>query len=60
MTQRLRVVAMQRLLAMAAGRWFAIVDGVGVSDEGALNLGVSMAAAGLSVREFPGTSACSG
>ena len=41
MTQRLRVVAMQRLLAMAAGRRLAVVDGVGVIDEGALDLGVS-------------------
>ena len=41
MTQRARVIAMQRLLAMAAGRWFAIVDVVGVIDEGALDLGVS-------------------
>ena len=32
---------MQRLLAMAAGRRFAVVDGVGVIDEGALDLGVS-------------------
>jgi hypothetical protein len=42
MTQRLRVIAMQRLLAMAAGRGFAIVDGVGVIDEGALDLGVTV------------------
>ena len=42
MTQRLRVIAMQRLLAITAGRRFAIVDGVGVSDEGALNLGVPL------------------
>jgi hypothetical protein len=41
MTQWLRVVAMQRLLAMAAGRWFAIVDGVGVIDESALDFRVS-------------------
>src|SRR5262249_29844639 len=41
MTQRLRVVAVQGLLAMAAGAWFAVVDGVGVIDEGALDLGVS-------------------
>ena len=41
MTQRLRVIAIQRLLAMAAGRRFAVVDGVGVIDEGALDLGVS-------------------
>jgi hypothetical protein len=40
MTQRLRVIAMQRLLTMAAGRRFAIVDGVGVIDEGALDPGV--------------------
>jgi hypothetical protein len=42
MTQRLRVVAVQRLLAMAAGRRFAVVHGVGVIDEGALNLGVPL------------------
>jgi hypothetical protein len=41
MTQRLRVVALKRLLAMAAGYRFAIVDGVEVIDEGALDLGVS-------------------
>ena len=40
MTQRLRVVAKQRLLAMAADRRFAVVDGVGVIDEGTLGLGV--------------------
>jgi hypothetical protein len=45
MTQRLRVIAMQRLLAMAAGRRFALVDGVGVIDEGTLDLGVSALAA---------------
>ena len=42
MTQRLRVVAIQRLLAMAAGCRFAVVDGVRVIDEGALDLGVSL------------------
>jgi hypothetical protein len=42
MTYRSRVVAMQRLLAMAAGRRFAVADGVGVIDEGALGLGVPM------------------
>jgi hypothetical protein len=42
MTQRLRVVAMQRLLAMAAGGRFALVDGVGVIDEDALDLGMSV------------------
>jgi hypothetical protein len=40
MTQWLRIVAVQRLLAMAAGCRFAIVDRVGVIDEGALSLGV--------------------
>jgi hypothetical protein len=40
MTQRLRVVAMQRPLTMAAGGRFALVDGVGVIDEGTLDLGV--------------------
>jgi hypothetical protein len=47
MTQRLWVIAMQRLLAMAAGRRFAVVDGVGVIDEGALGLGVPLLTAGL-------------
>jgi hypothetical protein len=47
MTQRLRVIAMQRLLAMAAGRGFAIVDGVGVIDESTLDLGVSVLTAGF-------------
>jgi hypothetical protein len=41
MMQRLRVVAMQRLLAISAGCGFALVDGAGVIDEGALDLGVS-------------------
>jgi hypothetical protein len=36
--ERLRVVAMQRLLAITADRRFAIVDGIGVIDEGALCL----------------------
>jgi hypothetical protein len=40
MTQRLWVVAVQRLLAMAADRRFALVDGVGVIGEGTLGLGV--------------------
>jgi hypothetical protein len=47
MTQRLRVVAVQRLLAMTAGRGFAVVDGVGVIDEGALGLGVTALTAGF-------------
>jgi hypothetical protein len=47
MTQRLLVVAMQRLLATAAGRRFAVVDGVGVIDEVALGLGVSALTAGF-------------
>jgi hypothetical protein len=47
MTQRLRVVAMQRLMAMAALCRFAIVDGVGVIDEDALGLGVSALTAGF-------------
>jgi hypothetical protein len=47
MTQRLRVIAMQRLLAMAASRRFAVVDGVGVIDEGALGLGVSRLTTGF-------------
>ena len=40
MAQRLRVVAVQGLLAMAAGRRLAVVDGIGVIDEGTLGLGV--------------------
>jgi hypothetical protein len=40
MTERLRVVSVQRLLAMAAGRRFAVVDGVGVIDEGTSGFGV--------------------
>jgi len=40
MTEWLRVVAVKRLLAMAADRRFAVVDGVGVIDEGTLDLGV--------------------
>jgi hypothetical protein len=47
MTQRLRIVAVQRLLAMAADRRLAIVDGIGVIDEGALSFGVSALAAGF-------------
>ena len=47
MTQRLRVVAVQRLLAMAADRRFALVDGVGVIDDGSLGLGVSTLTAGF-------------
>jgi hypothetical protein len=47
MAERLRVVAMQRLVAMAAGRRFAIVDSVGAIDEGALGLGVSALTAGF-------------
>jgi hypothetical protein len=42
MTQRFRVIAMQRLLAVTASRRFAVVDGVGVIDEGALCLVVSV------------------
>jgi hypothetical protein len=38
MTQRLHVVTVQRLLAMAAGRRFALVDSIGVIGEGALCL----------------------
>jgi hypothetical protein len=44
MTQRSRVVAVQRLSAKTAGRWFAVVDGVGVIDEGALYFGVPVLA----------------
>jgi hypothetical protein len=40
MTQRLRVIAMQQLLTISAGSWLAIMDGVGVIDEGTLDLGV--------------------
>jgi hypothetical protein len=47
MTQRLRVVAKQRSLAMAAGRRFAVVDSIGVIDEGALCLRVPALTAGF-------------
>jgi hypothetical protein len=47
MTQRLRVVAVQRLLSITAGSRFAIVDSVGVIDEGALGLGASALTAGF-------------
>jgi hypothetical protein len=47
MTQWLRVVSVQRFAAVAASREFAIVDGVGVIDEGALGLGVSTLTAGF-------------
>ena len=47
MTQRLRVVAMQRPLAMAADCRFAVVDGIGVIDEGTLGLSVSVLTAGF-------------
>lgn len=47
MAQRLRIIAMQRLLAITAGRGFALVDGVGVIDEGTLGLGVSVLTAGF-------------
>ena len=47
MAERLRVVAMQRSLAITADRRFAIVDGIGVIDEGALSFGVSALAAGF-------------
>jgi hypothetical protein len=47
MTQRLRVVAVQRTLTMAADCWFAVVDVVGVIDEGALDLGVPVLTARL-------------
>ena len=47
MTQRLRVIAVQGLLAMAADRRFALVDGVGVIDDGSLGLGVSTLTAGF-------------
>ena len=42
MAERLRVTAVKRLLAMATDGRFAVVDGVGVIDEGALGLGVPM------------------
>jgi hypothetical protein len=54
MTQRLRVVAMQRLLAMAAGCRFAIVDSVGVIDEGTLCLDVSLLSASFVGRRWLG------
>jgi hypothetical protein len=40
--ERLRVVATQGLAAVAASAGFAVVDGVGVIDEGALDLGVPL------------------
>ena len=47
MTLRLRVIAMQRLLAISAGCGFALVDSVRVIDEGTLGLGVSALTAGF-------------
>jgi hypothetical protein len=47
MTQWLRVITVQRLLAKAAGSRFAIVDSVGMIDEGALGPGVSVLTAGF-------------
>jgi hypothetical protein len=43
----LRVIAVQGLLAMAADCRFALVDGVGVIDDGALSFGVSALTAGF-------------
>jgi hypothetical protein len=40
MTQRLRVVSVQRLLVIAAKHGFAVVDGVGAIGEDTLGLGV--------------------
>jgi hypothetical protein len=42
MTQRLRVIAVKRLLAVAADRRFAVVNSVWVIDEGALGLGMPL------------------
>jgi hypothetical protein len=47
MTQRLRIVASEWLLALAADGWFAVVDGVGAFDERPLALGMSGLSAGL-------------
>jgi hypothetical protein len=47
MTQRVRVVAVQRFAAVAAGCRFTVVDGVGAVDEGTLGLGVPALAAGF-------------
>jgi hypothetical protein len=47
MTQRVRVVAVKRLLARAADRRSALGDGVGVIDAGALGLGVPVLSARL-------------
>jgi hypothetical protein len=47
MTQRLLVIAVQQLLAMAADCRFAVVDGIGVIDKGTLNLGVPVLIAGF-------------
>jgi hypothetical protein len=45
---------MQRLLAMAAGRRFAVVDDVGGIDEGALGFGVSLLSASYVGRRWLG------
>jgi hypothetical protein len=47
MTQRLWVIAMQRFLAISAGRGFALMDGIGVIDEGTLDLEVTVLTAGF-------------
>jgi hypothetical protein len=49
MTQRLRIVAVQRLAAVAAGGRFALQHAVGPVVEGALRLGMSVLAAGFLV-----------
>lgn len=49
MTQRLRIVALQRVLAMPAGAGLTFQHAVGLVVEGALGLGVSVLAAGFVV-----------
>jgi hypothetical protein len=60
MTQRLRIVAMQRLLALSADGRFAIVDGVRLIDEGTLGLGVSVLTARFIARRWLGRGAFEG
>jgi hypothetical protein len=60
MTQRFRVVAMQGMLAITADRRFAIVEGVGLIDEGTLGLGVSVLTARFFARRRLGRRAFEG
>src|SRR5487761_1070383 len=47
MTQRLRIIALERLPAIAAHSWFTVLDGVGTFDERPLALGMSGLSSGL-------------